>query len=223
MTIIEVSDDRLNSFYNQNPDFDILQFNLLNRQTNNLNWENLERETTLNLLKKYQRLLRINPNPEIAKRLLNTSLSPQAEQTSAPSSPTTNIESVSARSAQTARSAESSITEGQNLAASEIQSDSPGASQEPSLPAIDSAHAIASMTEAQSVKMMPGDEATARQMHKKAVDIKAKTQLLWANMKDAVASPQFRSMRVSTTQESDRATLEQDIPSAIAFLLDCFE
>ena len=85
MTIIEVSDDRLNSFYNQNPDFDILQFNLLNGQTNNLNWENLERETTLELLKKYQRLLRINPNPEIAKRLLN-----------APSSSESSIQSSSA-------------------------------------------------------------------------------------------------------------------------------
>ena len=71
MSIIKVSDDRLNSFYSQNPDFDILQFNLLNGQTNNLNWENVERETSLELLKKYQRLLRINPNPEIAKKLLN--------------------------------------------------------------------------------------------------------------------------------------------------------
>ncbi len=68
------------------------------------------------------------------------------------------------------------------------------------------------MTEEQFVKMLPGDEATARQMHKKAIDIKAKTQILWANMKDAIASPHFRSMWVSTTQESDRATLSQEIP-----------
>ena len=80
---------------------------------------------------------------------------------------------------------------------------------------------IASMTEEQFVKILPGDEAVARQMHKKAIDIKGKTQLLWANMRDAVASPHFRSMRVSTTQESDkpeghrrrhRATLSQEIP-----------
>jgi len=51
MTIIEVSDDRLNSFYNKNPDFDILRFNLLNGQTNNLNWENIERKSTLDLLR----------------------------------------------------------------------------------------------------------------------------------------------------------------------------
>ena len=76
---------------------------------------------------------------------------------------------------------------------------------------LDSAHAIASLTEEQFVKMLPGDEETARQMHKKAIDIKAKTQILWANMKDAIPSPHYRSMRVSTTQESDRATLSQDI------------
>ncbi|MDJ0718441.1 MAG: neuraminidase-like domain-containing protein, partial [Prochloraceae cyanobacterium] len=180
---IKISDERLDSFYSQNPDFDILQFNLLNGQTNNLNWENVERETTLNLLKKYQRLLRINPNPEIAKKLLNGTS--QAESPIQSDSPTTS-------SAQ--------------------QQEQPPASSSPQ-PAIDSAHAIASMTEEQFVRMMPGDEATARQMHKKAIDIKAKTQLLWANMKDAIASPHYRSMRVSTTQESDRAALARDIPS----------
>ncbi|MGK7892451.1 MAG: LamG-like jellyroll fold domain-containing protein, partial [Xenococcus sp. (in: cyanobacteria)] len=213
MLITEIKDPSLDlqSFQKKEKNnIDVLKFNFLNGEVDKLDWEGLEskKEKILDLLKKYQRLLRINPNPEIAKRLLNTSLSPQTEQAQA-----TNIESVSARSPQTAISAESSITEGQNLAASEIQSDSPGASQQSSLPAIDSAHAIAFMTEEQFVKMLPGDEATARQMHKKAVDIKAKTQLLWANMKDAVASPHFRSMRVSTTQESDNVTLSQDIPS----------
>lgn len=151
---ITISDDRLNSFYNQNQDFDILQFNFINGQTNQLKWENVEQETTLELLKKYQRLLRINPNEEIAKQLLDKS--------------------------------------GVNL---------------------DSAHAIASMTEEQFIKMLPGNEAVAREMHKKAIDIKAKTQLLWANMRDTVASPHFRSMRVSTADESDNAILAQDIPS----------
>jgi len=51
MTTLKISDDRLNSFYNQNPDFDILKFNLLNGQTSSLNWENVERETTLEILK----------------------------------------------------------------------------------------------------------------------------------------------------------------------------
>ena len=153
---IAISDDRLNSFYNQNPDFDILQFNLLNGQTNNLNWQNIEQETTLDLLKQYQRLLRLNPNPEIADKLLNTS-SPSGR--------------------------------------------------------LDSAHAIASMTEEQFVKLLPGDEAVAREMYKQAIGVKAKTQLLWANMRDAVASPHFRSMRVSATEESDNAALAQDIPS----------
>ncbi len=180
---IKISDDRLDSFYSQNPEFDILQFNLLDGQTNNLNWENVERETTLNLLKKYQRLLRINPNPEIAKKLLNGTS--QAESPIQSDSPTTS-------SAQ--------------------QPEQPQASSFPH-PAIDSAQAIASMTEEQFVKMLPGDEATARQMHKKAIDIKAKTQILWANMKDAIASPHFRSMRVSTTDESDCAALARDLPN----------
>ena len=71
--------------------------------------------------------------------------------------------------------------------------------------------------------MLPGDEETARQMHKKAINIKAKTQLLWANMKNAIAEPHFRSMRVSTTQESDRAALEQDIPFVITDLVGWVE
>jgi len=114
MSTIKISDDRLNSFYNQNPDFDILQFNLLNGKTNSLNWDNLDREITLDLLKKYQRLLRINPNVEIAKRLLNAPQSPQAEQASAPSSPTTSVEFVPAITA--------SITEEQSVPESSIQS-----------------------------------------------------------------------------------------------------
>ena len=32
-----ISADRFNSFYNQNPDLDILKFNLLNGQTDKLN------------------------------------------------------------------------------------------------------------------------------------------------------------------------------------------
>ena len=66
MTTIRISDNRLNFFYSQNPDFDVIGFNFFNGQTNNLNWENIEQETTLDLLKKYQRLLRINPDLEIA-------------------------------------------------------------------------------------------------------------------------------------------------------------
>ena len=180
-SIITVPDDHLNFFYEQNPKFDILQFNLLNGQTNKFNWgdkkeDDLYQEKTLNLLKKYQRLLRINPNPEIAKKLLNASSSSKSK--------------IQSRSASQAASLLGGAEGG-----------------------LDSAHAIASMTEEQFVKMLPGDEAVARQMHKNAVGIKAKTQILWANMRDAVASPHFRSMRVSTTEESDRAALSQDIPS----------
>ncbi|NEO78964.1 Tc toxin subunit A [Moorena sp. SIO4G3] len=77
MSTIKISDNNLNSFYNQNPDFDILQFNFRNGQADKLNWDNLERETILELLKKYQRLLRLNPDPEIAKALLNQSTQPR--------------------------------------------------------------------------------------------------------------------------------------------------
>ena len=142
---IKISDARLTSFYDRNPDFDILKFNLLNGQTNNLDWENIERKETLNLLKKYQRLLRINPNPAIAKKLIDRQ-----------SQPATSIQSDSPALS----------------SAQQKQSPSSNSQQQP---AIDSAHAIASMTEEQFVKMMPGDETTARQMHKKAIDIKAKS------------------------------------------------
>ncbi|NET82767.1 MAG: hypothetical protein F6J94_12790 [Moorea sp. SIO1F2] len=47
MSTINISDDRLNTFYNQNPDFDILQFNFRNGQADNLNWENLVRSPAL--------------------------------------------------------------------------------------------------------------------------------------------------------------------------------
>ncbi|NEO39247.1 MAG: hypothetical protein F6J90_24085 [Moorea sp. SIOASIH] len=156
MTTIKVSDARLNSLYNQNPDFDILQFNFRNGQADNLNWDNLDRETILELLKKYQRLLRINPNPEIAKKLLNA-LTPSE-----------------------------SSTMSSSLAVPQTQP-TPNPSQEgnesgnESGVSIDSAHGIASLTEEQFVKLLPGEEATARQMHQKAIDIKAKTQLLWAS------------------------------------------
>ncbi|NBD17080.1 MAG: hypothetical protein GVY04_13340 [Cyanobacteria bacterium] len=198
MSINKVSDDRLNSFYGQNPDFDILEFNFLNGETNNLNWENVERETTLDLLKKYQRLLRINPNPEIAKKLLNApspSLVPR-------------LAKAELASDRIPRS-ESSI-QSRSLAAQ-----SPGDEQQGNKlgVSLDSAHAIASMTEEQFAKLLPGDEETARQMHKKAIDIKAKTQLLWANMRDAVAAPHFRALQVSAVDESDRAALALDIPS----------
>ena len=193
MSIIKVSDERLNYFYNQNPDFDILKFNLLNGQTNNLNWENIEQETTLNLLRKYQRLLRINPNPEIAKKLLNapsqSGLSIQSRSLTAPGEQPT-----------------PSPTHPQPLPGGEQEGNESGVS-------LDSAHAIASLTEEQFVKILPGDEDIARQMHKQATDIKAKTQLLWANMRDAVASPHFRAMQVSATQDTDKAALAQDIPS----------
>ncbi|MEO1373067.1 MAG: neuraminidase-like domain-containing protein [Cyanobacteria bacterium J06635_10] len=192
MSTIKISDSRLEKFYDLNPDFDILKFNLLNGKTNELKWEdNGKRETTLDLLKKYQRLLRINPNPKIAKKLLNAT-----EQATQPSSDSMVAPQLSIK--------------GVTPIAMQAQ---PQEAKAPVQLNCDSAHAIASMTEEQFVKILPEDEAEARQMHKKAIDIQAKTQLLWANMKDAVASSHFRSMRVSTTDESDHSALSQNIPS----------
>ena len=163
MTTIKISDNDLDRFYSLNPNFDILEFNLSDQAAlSQLDWENLDRETILELLKKYQRLLWINPDPEIAKKLLKPSL----------------------------QASEEGIGVG-----------------------LDSAHAIASMSEEQFVKMRLVDEEDARQTYKNAIARKAKIQLLWANMKDTVASPYFRSMRVSTVDEGDRETLSQQIPS----------
>ncbi|MCC5633837.1 hypothetical protein LC613_41200 [Nostoc sphaeroides CHAB 2801] len=74
MSTITISDSKLDSFYSQNPNFDILQYNLCDETAQSqLNWQNLDRPALVELLKKYQRLLRLNPNPEIAKKLLNPS------------------------------------------------------------------------------------------------------------------------------------------------------
>jgi WD40 repeat protein len=74
MSTIKISNSKLDSFYNQNPNFDILQYNLCDETAlSQLNWQNLDRPALVELLKKYQRLLRLNPNPEIAKKLLNPS------------------------------------------------------------------------------------------------------------------------------------------------------
>ena len=42
MITINISGDRFNSFYNQNPALDILNLNFLNEKANNFNWKNLE-------------------------------------------------------------------------------------------------------------------------------------------------------------------------------------
>ncbi len=48
MTTIRISDNDLDRFYSQNPNFDILKFNLSDRAAlSQLDWENLDRETVL--------------------------------------------------------------------------------------------------------------------------------------------------------------------------------
>ena len=78
---------------------------------------------------------------------------------------------------------------------------------------LDSAQAIASLTEAEFVSLLPENQELAKEVYRKAKDIKAKTQFLWANIKDTVASPHYRLMRASTVQESDRDALQRDFPN----------
>ncbi|OPF15853.1 hypothetical protein B1L04_25960 [Microcystis aeruginosa KW] len=75
MSTIKITDSKLNAFYNQNPNFDILQQDLNNEAAlSQLNWENLDRSKIIDLLKKYQRLLRLNRDPEVAQQLLKPTL-----------------------------------------------------------------------------------------------------------------------------------------------------
>src|SRR5712692_10911938 len=63
-------------------------------------------------------------------------------------------------------------------------------------PELQSATAIASMPEASFVEKyaadIEGGEREARRVHKTAVDVSERAALIWANIKDTVASPFFR-------------------------------
>ncbi|NET82765.1 MAG: hypothetical protein F6J94_12775 [Moorea sp. SIO1F2] len=60
MSTIKISDPNLDRFYTQNYNFDILKFNLRYQAAlSQLNWQDLEQPSILDLLKKYQRLLRL--------------------------------------------------------------------------------------------------------------------------------------------------------------------
>ncbi|MEB3189249.1 MAG: Tc toxin subunit A, partial [Snowella sp.] len=88
MSTIKITDSNLDSFYSQNPDFDILNFDFYNPSelkqlksklqnvavalANRENNEDVEEKITL--LKAHQRVLRINPSPNIAKILLDNGI-----------------------------------------------------------------------------------------------------------------------------------------------------
>lgn len=71
---------------------------------------------------------------------------------------------------------------------------------------LDSAHRIAAMTEdvfaVSYAPVLHISEESARQIHKNAEAVKAKTMLLWANVKDVVASPHYSSMKVNNVSQS---------------------
>src|SRR5947207_2833322 len=174
----KIEDSRLNTFYTQNPDFDILSFNLsAPTELSRLNWQNLDQATILNLLKQYQRLLRLHPDPNVAMTLLGASQAQDVQ------------------------------PERLQLAAKESTSTGEPASQEAAsseaLPkGLDSAQAIASLPREQFVQRFGaavGGEAVAEQIHQDATTITAKTMLLWANVHNLVASPYFRAAQVNNT------------------------
>lgn len=71
--ILKLNDLELNSIFSANPDFDILNFDFYNNDTvKGLNLENSAEQ--MEKLKAYQRLLRIYPDEEIAKKLMDKQL-----------------------------------------------------------------------------------------------------------------------------------------------------
>lgn len=73
---IQIKDKRLSSFFQKHSGFDILTFNFLNKiDLDSLKLgNNKTADSTLELLKSYQRVLRLFPNPEIGKILIQSGL-----------------------------------------------------------------------------------------------------------------------------------------------------
>jgi hypothetical protein len=78
-----------------------------------------------------------------------------------------------------------------------------------------SAHQIAALSPARFVRehgRLFADECEAREVHRRAVATKAKTQHLWANVRDLVASRHYRATRFYNVQD-DLTDYFQQIPS----------
>ncbi|WP_019500352.1 neuraminidase-like domain-containing protein [Pseudanabaena sp. PCC 6802] len=167
MATIKISDNNLDRFYSQNSDFDILKFNFSDRaELSQLHWQGLEQEqvTILELLKKYQRLLRLHPEPSVATALLNSPL-PQ--------------------------SVEPAPTSGEALTATLAVS---ATQPKRSLDSAHAIAAIPQAQFVRDYGATVGGEAVAKEIHQNATAVKAKTTLLWANVHNTVASPHFRAM-----------------------------
>lgn len=152
MPAIIVPDTRLETFYRHNPAFDIVQANLTGQsELAGLNWQDVEQAPTLEVLKQYQRLLRLYPDPAVAQALLRPMADDHAAQDTQPA-PLHSAQAIAA------------IPQGQFV---------------------------------QSYSTLVGDPAIALEIHRNAITIVAKTQLLWANVQNLIASPHFRAMRVN--------------------------
>ncbi|MGZ8157189.1 MAG: Tc toxin subunit A-related protein [Methylobacter sp.] len=77
MTIntIKITDPTLDSFYKNNPDFDILHFDFINQaDAGSLKLGEPDKDATLQKLMAYQRLLRVTPSPEAAVTLYENAM-----------------------------------------------------------------------------------------------------------------------------------------------------
>lgn len=199
MSVITLSDSRLGKFYPQNSTFDILTCNFSNQTAlSQLNWQGLDQATIVDLLKQYQRLLRLNPNPIIAQNLLTGS------QTPIPPSPTPTTTPPSDSSTPRVGAAPGEPGTPVAMAA---QAAPLVAVVEPSSPnpTLTSAHEIVAMPEAEFVQTYSpavGGEDVARILYRNAKDTEARTMLLWANARALAAAPHFQSMRVNNISNS---------------------
>ncbi|HEU5227781.1 MAG TPA: neuraminidase-like domain-containing protein, partial [Ktedonobacteraceae bacterium] len=200
MSTITISDNRLTTFYQQNPNFDILHVNLSDQAAlSKLNLQGLDQTITLDLLKKYQRLLRLNPDPKVAMALLGVS-QPQSTTTAVPTgSPPpasgTVLVSVGQPAPQPSANGTTQSMTGQPAPQTPVASTQ----------ALDSAQAIAAIPRTQFVQQFApvvGGAAAAQQIHQDAATITAKTMLLWANVQNLVASPYFRATQVNNVDTS---------------------
>lgn len=133
------------TFNENNPDFSLIGSNLYQAKLlDELNWEGLDKENTLENLRAYQRLMKICDDSFVIQSLLDNGLN--------------------------------------------------------------SSHHIASMTEdgfvAKYASRLNISEELARKIYKNAEAVKAKTMLLWANVKDVVASPHYSTMKVNNISKN---------------------
>ncbi|GLV55921.1 hypothetical protein KDH_27650 [Dictyobacter sp. S3.2.2.5] len=208
MQPITITDNRLTTFYKQNADFDILHINLSDQTAlSRLNWHGLDQASIVDLLKKYQRLLRLNPDPNVAMALLG--VAPVQSAVSAQAAPLPATEQVQATlslAAQPAPPAPVSALPAQAAPAAPTPATSTAQA-----PALDSAHAIAAIPAQQFVQQFApavGGVEAAQQLHQDATTVATKTALLWANVQNVVASPYFRSFQVNNIS-SDIYQFEQ--------------